>query len=73
MCVRIFLIVRVSPPVREDLVVNGVAVPSYRYRLEAGELQLDLWYSDQDEWLALESEVAGGRTLRYEPIRGEAS
>lgn len=68
-----YLDVRVSPPIRDELVVDGVAVPSYRYRLEAGELQLDLWYSDQAEWLALESEVAGGRTLRYEPMRGEAS
>jgi hypothetical protein len=37
-------------------------------------MQLDLWYSDEQEWLALESEVEGGRTLRYERIAlGESS
>jgi hypothetical protein len=29
---------------------------------------VDLWYSAQGEWLALESVVAGGRRLRYELI-----
>ena len=32
----------------------------------AGALNLDLWYSTNNEWLALESEVQGGRILRYE-------
>jgi hypothetical protein len=50
----------------EKLTVRGEAQPSFRYRLEAGELRLDLWYSVNREWLALESEVRGGRRLRYE-------
>jgi hypothetical protein len=61
-----FLDVDISSPVAEPLVVRGEQQPSYRYRLEAGELRLDLWYSADDEWLALESEVRGGRKLRYE-------
>jgi len=61
-----FLDVDISSPVAEPLLVRGKQQPSYRYRLEAGELRLDLWYSADDEWLALESEVRGGRTLRYE-------
>jgi hypothetical protein len=44
----------------------GESRPSYRYRLAAGALNLDLWYSTDRDWLALESEVQGGRTLRYE-------
>jgi len=36
------------------------------YRLRAGDLDLLLWYSAQDEWLALETEAPGGRRLRYE-------
>jgi hypothetical protein len=63
-----FLDVRVSPPEREELLVRGEPQDAYRYRLDAGELNLDLWYSADDEWLALESEVKGGRKLRYEPI-----
>jgi len=61
-----FLEVEISPPVAEPLTVRGEPQPSYRYRLEAGELRLDLWYSTSNEWLALESEVRGGRKLRYE-------
>jgi len=61
-----FLDVEISPPVAEPLTVRGEQRPAYRYRLEAGELQLDLWYSTNKEWLALESEVGGGRKLRYE-------
>jgi hypothetical protein len=68
-----FLDVVVSPPVSEQLVVNGEPLRSYRYRLVAGEMKLDLWYSADKEWLALESEVAGGRTLRYEPVRKDVS
>ncbi|MEE4217522.1 MAG: DUF6134 family protein [Xanthomonadales bacterium] len=63
-----FLDVEVSPPVPEELVVRGESQPSLRYRLAAGDLNLDLWYSDENEWLALESEVSGGRKLRYEPM-----
>ena len=58
--------VEVSRPIFEKLEVRGERRPSYRYRLAAGPLNLDLWYSTDDEWLALESEVRGGRKLRYE-------
>ena len=61
-----FLDVEISNPVFEELEVRGESRPSYRYRLAAGALNLDLWYSTDKEWLALESEVQGGRTLRYE-------
>jgi hypothetical protein len=61
-----FLDVEISPPVAELVTVRGESQPAYRYRLEADELQLDLWYSTNSEWLALESEVQGGRKLRYE-------
>ena len=55
----------VSEPVYEELEIRGELRPSYRYRLAAGALNLDLWYSPDRQWLALESEVEGGRTLRY--------
>jgi len=60
-----FLEVEVSEPVLEQLEVGGAQLPSWRYHLAAGALKLDLWYSANSEWLALESEVRGGRTLRY--------
>ena len=61
-----YLDVQVSPPLFEELEVQGEKRPSYRYRLAAGALNLDLWYSTDQQWLALESETEGGRKLRYE-------
>ena len=61
-----YLDVQVSPPLFEELEVQGEKRPSYRYRLAAGALNLDLWYSMDRQWLALESETEGGRKLRYE-------
>ena len=61
-----YLEVQVSPPTFEELEVRGEQRPSYRYRLAAGALNLDLWYSPDQQWLALESETEGGRILRYE-------
>ena len=63
-----FLEVNVSSPEPDEIMVRGQAVPAKRYHLEAGDLSLNLWYSEDDEWLALESEVGGGRTLRYRAI-----
>ena len=61
-----FLEIQVSPPVFEELEVQGEQRPSNRYRLAARALNLDLWYSMDEQWLALESETEGGRKLRYE-------
>ena len=51
---------------RETLAVKGKEIPAVRYRLQARNLELDIWYSDDQQWLALESTVKGGRKLRYE-------
>ncbi|HEY5623016.1 MAG TPA: DUF6134 family protein [Gammaproteobacteria bacterium] len=55
--------------VGEDLLtVRGERVPTYRYRLTGPDLYIELWYSMDLEWLALESVTDGGRRLRYELI-----
>ena len=50
----------------ETLTVRGHEVSVRRYRLRADDVQIDLWYANDDEWVALESLARGGRTLRYE-------
>jgi len=50
----------------EMLEVRGEPVPATRYRLTAYEVDLTLWYSPDDEWLALESIVEGRHVIRYE-------
>ena len=60
------LSVDIEKTARETLNVRGEEIPAQRYRLEARNMKLDLWYSDDQQWLALESTVKGGRKLRYE-------
>jgi hypothetical protein len=49
----------------ENITVRGASVEAKRFRLTGSGKPIDLWYSLGDEWLALESTVAGGRRLRY--------
>ena len=49
----------------EILTHKGQAIDARRYRLSGENLQIDLWYSDDDHWLALESLTEGGRIVRY--------
>ena len=58
--------VTVTPIAEEILEVRGESIPARRYKLTARNMELDIWYSSDDRWLALESTVKGGRTLRYE-------
>lgn len=58
--------VEVSAPELVDLEVRGVMQPAYRYLLGAGEMKIELWYSENNEWLALETDARGGRRLRYQ-------
>jgi hypothetical protein len=45
--------------------VRGKPVPAQRYRLKAGDIVIDLWYTLDKQWLALESKLASGDKLRY--------
>ena len=49
----------------EKIVARGVEVPASHYRITGSKHPIDLWYSAQREWLALDSMVDGGRRLRY--------
>ena len=57
--------VTVLPRGEETLTVRGQALRARRHRIEAPQLQIDLWYAG-DRWVALEAPAAGGRRLRYE-------
>ena len=58
--------IEVSDPEWVELEVRGVLQPARRYQLGAGEMKIELWYSENNEWLALETEARGGRRLRYQ-------
>jgi hypothetical protein len=50
----------------QSVTVRGQTIPAQRYSLHAPKLDIELWYSDSGDWIALESKLASGRTLRYE-------
>ena len=58
--------IEVSEPERTEIEVRGILQPALHYRLDAGEMTIELWYSENDEWLALETEARGGKRLRYQ-------
>ena len=50
---------------KEILRYKGEDVVARHYRLHGKDLQIDLWYSVDDHWLALESLTESGRVVRY--------
>jgi hypothetical protein len=46
--------------------VRGDKVVAAAYRVKARNTELTVWYSDENEWLGLESVAKGGRIVRYE-------
>lgn len=61
-----FMDVTVEELGTETLEVRGEPVAATRFRLTASEIDMTLWYSPNDEWLALESVAKGGHIIRYE-------
>ena len=53
---------------RDSLSVRGEERAARAYRVRAKDTEVSVWYSGNDEWLALESTVRGGRIIRYELI-----
>lgn len=48
--------------------VRGQEVPAQGYRMRGKNLDMEIWYSMDRQWLGLVSSIKGGRTLRYELI-----
>lgn len=61
-----YLDVDVTPLQRDLIEVRGEPVMATAYRINAEKLALTVWYSDDNDWLALESVAKGGRVLRYD-------
>ena len=61
-----FVDIRVEEVGNELLEIRGQTVAATRFSLKAREVDLTLWYSSDDEWLALESVAKGGHIIRYE-------
>jgi hypothetical protein len=57
--------VKIKDAGADSIVVRGVKTPARRYELRSQKLSIDLWYSEQKEWLALESKTERGQKLIY--------
>ncbi len=49
----------------ENITVRSAPVQAKRYRITGPKNTIDLWYSADNNWLALQSTLEGGRRLRY--------
>lgn len=58
--------ISVKQVAEEVLEVRGQLVVAKRFKLTAYEVDLTLWYSTDNQWLALESIAEGGHVIRYE-------
>jgi hypothetical protein len=61
-----YLDVKVEPLEPTILEVRGEAISANPYRVTADKINLVVWYSDENEWLALESVAKGDNIIRYE-------
>ena len=50
---------------REELTVRGESVLASAYQVKARDLDITVYYSEDDEWLGLQSVAKGGRIIRY--------
>jgi hypothetical protein len=50
----------------EKLIINGDSIDAKHYRLRAENIEIDLWYSQNMHWLALQTTTEGGNQLRYQ-------
>ena len=60
-----YLDIEVATLGTDVLTLGDGTVTARHYRLSGDELRIDLWYSDDWQWLALRSTTPGGRTLSY--------
>jgi hypothetical protein len=60
-----YLAVEVDYLGEKPLTLQAADVQAHHYRLTANKLDIEVWYSRDNQWLALQSTTEGGRLLRY--------
>lgn len=61
-----YVAVRLLDLGQEPVRFRGKPTPARRIALTGDKLRIDLWYTDSDDWIALESTTTSGRKLYYE-------
>jgi hypothetical protein len=60
-----YIDVKIAQAGTESIDVRGVSTPATRYELRSKKMSIDLWYSQDNQWLALESRTERGQRLIY--------
>lgn len=60
-----YLNVEITAQGDDTVTARGRKQRAQRYRIKTRKFTIDLWYSQQQEWLALETTTESGRRLRY--------
>ena len=60
-----YIDVKITAAGDDPIVVRGVKTPARRFELRSKQLSIDLWYSPQGDWLALQSKTERGQKLIY--------
>ncbi|MEI7869576.1 MAG: DUF6134 family protein [Candidatus Methylumidiphilus sp.] len=60
-----YLDVEIKQIGQDTIKVRGENVPASHYRLKSEKFLIDLWYSADRRWLALDSTLENGRILHY--------
>jgi len=60
-----YLEVEVEDLGKQSFMVSNTSVAADRYRMTADDLDIELWYASDGQWLGLESTTSKGRRLRY--------
>jgi Domain of unknown function (DUF6134) len=60
-----YLVIDVEHLGKQSIMVKNSSIPADHYRLTADELDIELWYANDGQWLGLESTTAKGQRLRY--------
>ena len=50
----------------ENLILGKDSIVAKRYRLQSANIAIDLWYSENMQWLALQTTTENGNQLRYQ-------
>ncbi len=60
-----YLDVEIKQIGQDSIQVKGEKISASHYRLKAEKFLIDLWYSTDRRWLALDSTLENGRLLHY--------
>ncbi len=60
-----YLDVEVNYLGENTLALGETVIQAHQYRLTANDLDIEVWYSSDNEWLALNSTTTNGSRLRY--------